>query len=63
MSVKERFRDVAVGERIVVPDRNDLEPFLDKMRRELPEFFEFAVGVDNNRDVFFRVIRGDSEIG
>lgn len=63
VGVKERFGDVAVGERFVVSDSNDLESFLDKMRRELPELFKHPVGVDNDRDVFFRVIRGDSEVG
>ena len=48
MCVKERFRDVAVGERLFVSDRNDLKPLLDKMGRELPEFFEFAIRVDND---------------
>ena len=47
MGVKERFRDVAVGERFVVSDRNYLKPLLDKMRRELPEPFKHPVGVDN----------------
>lgn len=63
MGVKERFRDVAVVERLLVSDRNDLEPFLDKMRRKLPEFFKLAVGVDNDRDVLFGVVCGDSEVG
>lgn len=31
VSVKERFRNVAVGERLVVPCSNDLKSFLDKM--------------------------------
>lgn len=63
MGVKKRFRDVAVVERLFVSDRNDLEPFLDKMRRELPKLFKHPVRVDNDRDVLFRVIRGDSEVG
>ena len=63
VGVKVCFRDVPVIKGRIVPSFQYLKPFGDQERRELPEFFEFAVGVDNERDVFFRVIRGDSEIG
>ena len=57
------LRNIPVIERRIVPGFQYLKPFGDQERRELPEFFEFAVGVDNERDVFFWMIRGDSEIG
>ena len=57
------LRNIPVIKGRIVPSFQYLKPFGDQERRELPEFFEFAVGVDNERDVFFRVIRGDSEIG
>ena len=56
------LRNIPVIKRRIVPGFQYLKPFGDQERRELPEFFELAVGVDNKRDVFFRMIRGDSEI-
>ena len=57
------LRNIPVIKGRIVPGFQYLKPFGDQERRELPEFFEFAVGVDNERDVLTRMMRGDSEIG
>ena len=51
-----------VEECIVRADFDDLEAFLDEIRRKLPEFFKASVAVEDSADVLCRVIRGDSEI-
>lgn len=56
------FRQIAFIELFFISDFYYLEAFLYKVGRELPEFFEHAVRVHNDRKVFFGVVCCNSEI-
>ena len=56
------FRHIAFIELFFISDFYYLEAFLDEVGRELPEFFEHAVRVHNDRKVFFGVVCCNSEI-
>ena len=63
VGIRGRLRNIPVIKGRIVPCFQYLKPFGNQERRELPEFFELAVGVDYERDVLTRMMRGDSEIG
>ena len=56
------FQKVAVRKFLGTSDFDDLETFLDEIRRKLPELFKASVAVENGADVLCGVVSGDPEI-